>query len=166
MNRISSLEANDGYSRAEVDRCLTKEKESQEIQQRLQYRIECLETELDNANRVSLNIPNVCLLIYYDFKAICLIAIIFFFVLCKFKVIEEQSAQVVIQRDPEDVQLIQEQEQTISKLQEDVNYIKQELIEARSHKAASDDELGNVKGGLESLQNNITSLSEEGCYQY
>ena len=58
LNRIKSLEANDGYSRAEVDRCLTKEKESQEIQQRLQYRIECLETELDNANRVSLNIRN------------------------------------------------------------------------------------------------------------
>ena len=103
---------------------------------------------------------------YTRFTDICLITIIFFFVLCLSKVIEEQSAQVVIQRDPEDVQLIQEQEQTISKLQEDVNYIKQELIEARSHKAASDDELGNVKGGLESLQNNITSLSEEGCYQY
>ena len=58
--------------------------------------------------------------------------------------------------------MIQEQEQTIAKLQEDVSYIKQELIEARSHKAASDDELGNVKGQLETLQNNITSLSEEG----
>ena len=78
------------------------------------------------------------------------------------KVIEEQSAQVVIQRAPEDIELIQEQEQTIAKLQEDVNYIKQELIEARSHKAASDDELGNVKGQLETLQNNITSLSDEG----
>ena len=43
-----------------------------------------------------------------------------------------------------------------------MNYIKQELIEARSHKAASDDELGNVKGQMETLQNNITSLSEEG----
>ena len=82
------------------------------------------------------------------------------------KVIEEQSAQVVIQRAPEDIELIQEQEQTIAKLQEDVNYIKQELIEARSHKAASDDELGNVKGQLETLQNNITSLSDEGiCRQ-
>ena len=58
--------------------------------------------------------------------------------------------------------MIEEQEQTITKLQEDVSYIKQELIEARSHKAASDDELGNVKGQLETLQNNITSLSEEG----
>ena len=80
------------------------------------------------------------------------------------KVIEEQSAQVVIQRAPEDIELIQEQEQTIAKLQEDVNYIKQELIEARSHKAASDDELGNVKGQLETLQNNITSLSDEGIF--
>lgn len=68
----------------------------------------------------------------------------------------------MIQRSPEDIELIQEQEQTIAKLQEDVNYIKQELIEARSHKAASDDELGNVKGQLETLQNNITSLSDEG----
>ena len=81
------------------------------------------------------------------------------------KVIEEQSAQVVIQRAPEDIELIQEQEQTIAKLQEDVNYIKQELIEARSHKAASDDELGNVKGQLETLQNNITSLSDEGTFR-
>ena len=72
----------------------------------------------------------------------------------------------MIQRAPEDIELIQEQEQTIAKLQEDVNYIKQELIEARSHKAASDDELGNVKGQLETLQNNITSLSDEGtCRQ-
>ena len=58
--------------------------------------------------------------------------------------------------------MIQEQDQTIAKLQEDVNYIKQELIEARSHKAASDDELGNVKGQLDTLQNTITSLSDEG----
>merc|ERR1719361_1881674 len=82
LNRIKSLEANDGYSRAEVDKCLSREKEAMEIQQRLQYRIECLETELDNANRV----------------------------------IEEQSAQVVVQRDPEDVALIEEQEQAITKL--------------------------------------------------
>ena len=82
------------------------------------------------------------------------------------QIIEEQSSQVIIQRAPEDIELIEQQEQLVTKLQEDVNYIKQELIEARSHKAASDDELGNVKGGLESLQNNITSLSEEGNHQY
>lgn len=79
--------------------------------------------------------------------------------------IDEQSSQVVIQRSPEDIELIEQQEQLITKLHEDVNYIKQELIEARSHKAASDDELGNVKGQLETLQNNISSLSEEG-YNY
>jgi len=78
------------------------------------------------------------------------------------QIIEEQSSQVMIQRDPGDIELIEQQEQLVTKLQEDVNYIKQELIEARSHKAASDDELGNVKGQLETLQNNITSLSEEG----
>ena len=69
---------------------------------------------------------------------------------------------MIIQRDPEDIALIEQQEQAATKLQEDVNYIKQELIEARSHKAASDDELGNVKGQLETLQNNIASSSEEG----
>ena len=78
------------------------------------------------------------------------------------KVIEEQASQVIIQRAPEDIELIEQQDQLVTKLQEDMNYIKQELIEARSHKAASDDELGNVKGQMETLQNNITSLSEEG----
>ena len=53
LNRIKSLEANDTYSRAEVDRCLAKERGAAEMQQQLQYRVECLETELDNANRVS-----------------------------------------------------------------------------------------------------------------
>ena len=76
--------------------------------------------------------------------------------------IEEQSSQVVIQRSDEDIEQIAQQEQMIAKLHEDVSYIKHELIEARSHKAASDDELGNVKGQLETLQNQITSLSEEG----
>ena len=76
--------------------------------------------------------------------------------------IEEQSSQVVIQRSEEDIEQIAQQEQIIAKLQEDVTYIKHELIEARSHKAASDDELGNVKGQQETLQSNISSLSEEG----
>ena len=76
--------------------------------------------------------------------------------------IEETASQVVIQRSEDDIEQIAQQEQTIVKLHEDVSYIKQELIEARSHKAASDDELGNVKGQLETLQNNISSLSEEG----
>ena len=40
--------------------------------------------------------------------------------------------------------------------------MKQELIEARAHKSASDDQLGNVSGKLETLENTITSLSDEG----
>jgi hypothetical protein len=43
-----------------------------------------------------------------------------------------------------------------------VSYLKQELIEARAHKSASDDQLGNVSGKLETLENTITSLSDEG----
>ncbi len=42
--------------------------------------------------------------------------------------------------------------------------MKQELIEARAHKSASDDQLGNVSGKLETLENTITSLSDEGSH--
>ena len=58
--------------------------------------------------------------------------------------------------------MLSQQEKNIAKLQEEIAYVRQELIEARSHKAASDDELGNIKGQLETLENNIASLSEEG----
>ena len=62
MNRIKSLESDDSYSRAELDRCLAKERDLTEAHQRLQYRIECLETELDNANRVGIpSIINTCI---------------------------------------------------------------------------------------------------------
>lgn len=65
-------------------------------------------------------------------------------------------------------------------MQKDLGYLKQELIEARAHKSASDDkvivnislqkiallychfQLGNVSGKLETLENTITSLSDEG----
>ena len=68
----------------------------------------------------------------------------------------------MVQRSQDDIDQLATQEQTITRLQEEVSYIKQQLIEARAHKSASDDELGNVKGQLETLENNITSLSEEG----
>jgi len=42
--------------------------------------------------------------------------------------------------------------------------LKQELIEARAHKSASDDQLGNVSGKLETLENTITSLYDEGSH--
>lgn len=127
LNRIKSYEANEGYSRAEIDKVLAKEREATEMMHQLQYRVECLETELSDAHQV----------------------------------IEEQKSQVVVQRFPEDIEKITQQEATIENLHKEVAYIKQELIEARSHKSASDDELGTVKDQIETMQNNITSLSEE-----
>ncbi len=53
---------------------------------------------------------------------------------------------------------------TIANFQKEVGYLKQELIEARAHKSASDDQLGNVSGKLETLENTITSLSDEGSH--
>ena len=41
------------------------------------------------------------------------------------KVIEEQASQVIIKRAPEDIELIEQQDQLVTKLQEDMNYIKQ-----------------------------------------
>ena len=43
-----------------------------------------------------------------------------------------------------------------------MSYYKQELIDARARKSASDDELGTVRGKLETLENSISSLSNEG----
>ena len=54
------------------------------------------------------------------------------------------------------------QDESLTSLQKEVSYLKQELIEARAHKSASDDQLGNVSGKLETLENTITSLSDEG----
>ncbi len=48
-------------------------------------------------------------------------------------------------------------------LQEDATYLRQELIEARARKSASDDELGTIRGKVETLENTITSLSDEGA---
>lgn len=76
--------------------------------------------------------------------------------------IEEQKGQVLVKRDDADVAKIAEQAGTIAKLQEDVAYIKQELIEARAHKSASDDKLSTVQDKIETMQNNINSLSNEG----
>jgi chromosome segregation ATPase len=54
LNRIKSLESDEDYHRAEVDRVLGKEREIMESNQQLQYRVECLETELAQAHDVSL----------------------------------------------------------------------------------------------------------------
>jgi hypothetical protein len=45
---------------------------------------------------------------------------------------------------------------------EEVSYIKKELIDARSRKAAAEDDLNTVKGTVETLNNSVNSLSIEG----
>ncbi len=73
--------------------------------------------------------------------------------------------QVKVERMPEDIARIEELEATSKKLQEEMSYYKQELIDARARKSASDDELGTVRGKLETLENNISSLGNESTYQ-
>jgi hypothetical protein len=46
-----------------------------------------------------------------------------------------------------------------------VSYIKKELIDARSRKAAAEDDLNTVKGTVETLNNSVNSLSIEGRNQ-
>ena len=128
LNRIRSLEAEESYARTEVDRVLTRERETTEMNQTLQYRVECLESEVAEARDI----------------------------------IEEQQGQVVVKRSDEDIAKIEEQEGVIHNLQQEVGYVKKELIEARAHKSASDDKLSTVQDKIETLQNNINSLTDEG----
>ena len=96
---------------------------------------------------------------------------------------EREQERASRQRAPEDIQLIAKLEQDVAKgqvrscapaviltteykesfLQEDATYLRQELIEARARKSASDDELGTIRGKVETLENTITSLSDEGA---
>merc|ERR1719367_2350754 len=46
LNRIKSLESEEAYGRTEVDRVLARERDLTENNQRLQYRVECLEGKL------------------------------------------------------------------------------------------------------------------------
>ena len=46
------LEAEEGYSHAEVEKVLVKEREMAEATQELKYRIECLEGDLQEANHI------------------------------------------------------------------------------------------------------------------
>ncbi len=98
-----------------------------EFNQQLQYKVECLETDLNTA----------------------------------LDTIEEQKGQVVVKRSDEDIAKLAEQEEMIGQLQQDLGYVKKELIEARAHKSASDDKLGTVQDKIETMQNNINSLSDE-----
>lgn len=56
---------------------------------------------------------------------------------------------------------MEENDKQIVKLREEVSYYKQELIDARSRKAAAEDELNTVKGTVETLNNSSAALSTE-----
>ena len=51
LNRIKSMEAEEAYGRTEVDKVLAKERDLTEMNQRLQYRVECLEGKLRQKNK-------------------------------------------------------------------------------------------------------------------
>jgi len=48
LNRIKSLESDQGYAQAEVDKIVVKESDNFEHQQGLEYKVECLTTELEH----------------------------------------------------------------------------------------------------------------------
>lgn len=48
LNRIKSLESEKGYARAEVDKVVVKQADNFEYKQELEYKVECLSTELEH----------------------------------------------------------------------------------------------------------------------
>ena len=59
-DKIKTLETDESYNRAEVEKVLAKEREGAEIKARLQFRIESLEADLEDAQRVSLTPSLLC----------------------------------------------------------------------------------------------------------
>ena len=59
-DKIKTLETDEAYNRAEVEKVLAKEREGAEIKARLQFRIESLEADLEDAQRVSLTPSLLC----------------------------------------------------------------------------------------------------------
>ena len=62
------------------------------------------------------------------------------------------------------VSFFYKQEFAISNVQQELNYVRKELIEARANKSASDDKLNNVQDQIDTMQNNINSLTDEGNF--
>ena len=62
LNKIKSLESEEAYGRTEVDHVLARERELTETNQRLQYRVECLEGKLRQKNKAG----KVSFTIYVD----------------------------------------------------------------------------------------------------
>ena len=67
----------------------------------------------------------------------------------------------MVERSEEDIRLIRDQGEQLNKLKGEVAYYKQELIDARSRKAAAEDELNTVKGTVETINNSSKALSTE-----
>ena len=67
----------------------------------------------------------------------------------------------MVARSEEDVKMIEEQAEQLVKLKGEVSYYKQELIDARSRKAAAEDELNTVEidGQLFLVQESGGSIS-------
>ena len=62
------------------------------------------------------------------------------------------------------VKIFYKQEFAISNVQQELTYVRKELIEARANKSASDDKLNNVQDQIDTMQNNINSLTDEGNF--
>jgi len=127
LNRIKSLESESGYAQAEVDKIVVKDADQFEYKQELEYKVQCLSTELNH---------------------------------CRMQ-LEDAEANKVIERSEDDIRTIDEQGEHIVKLKEEVAYIKKELIDSRSRKAAAEDELNTVKGTVETITNSSKALSNE-----
>ena len=59
-----------------------------------------------------------------------------------------------------------DQEFTIAQMGQDLTHYKQELVEARARLSASDDHMSNVQGQLETLKNQVASLTDEGTVNF
>eukprot|EP00092_Neocalanus_flemingeri_P014649 GFUD01015811.1.p1 GENE.GFUD01015811.1~~GFUD01015811.1.p1 ORF type:complete len:777 (-),score=220.64 GFUD01015811.1:932-3262(-) len=127
LNRIKSLESESGYAQAEVDKIVVKDADQFEYKQELEYKVQCLSTELNH---------------------------------CRMQ-LEDAEVNKVIERSEDDIRAIEEQGENIVKLKEEVAYIKKELIDSRSRKAAAEDELNTVKGTVETITNSSKALSNE-----
>jgi len=127
LDRIKTLESESGYAQAEVEKVAVKESCEFEYKQELEYKVECLSTELQH---------------------------------CKM-MLEQAESSKVVERSEEDVKMIAEKDENIVKLKEEVSYYKKELIDARSRKAAAEDELNTVKGTVETINNSSAALSTE-----
>ena len=124
IDKVRSLEAEMGSAQAEA---AGKDVRGLNYQQTLEYKVECLTTELQH---------------------------------CRLQ-LQQAETNKVVERSPDDIKMLEEQAEHISKLKDDLSYIKKELIEARSLKAAAEDELNTVKGTVETITNNGLALSSE-----